>query len=196
MCLTKKTIVVECNDTDDTPKLRFNFIPIPKLRQVELTETKRSPAGRYGPLKEQEIFAKSVDAIGIVHHVGPLGEIGDKPEKKLPKREIAIYDQAGVLFPVVLWSYNAEEFDADPGTIVAFRNARLTEIESYHDEDIEGTYEFSLVLSVITPSTVHLEPDVEERFVLDQWRHLDCDLISIPTNRNPKHMLLGTLCES
>lgn len=46
---------------------------------------------------------------------------------QLPKREAIILDQSGQTLSIMLWSYNAEHFCARPGTIVAFRHARLLE---------------------------------------------------------------------
>lgn len=79
-----------------------------------------------------------MDVIGLVTHVGELegGEVvvdalpedtEDDFQQNIPKREVIICDQAGIPFPVILWSYNAEEFTAVPGTIVAFRNSRVIE---------------------------------------------------------------------
>lgn len=84
--------------------------------------------------------------IGVVQYVGPLEIIQERlgernsPEgaiprprlADLPKREVRVFDQAGILLTVLLWSYNAEEFSALPGTIVAFRNALLMESSEWN----------------------------------------------------------------
>lgn len=129
----------------------------------------------------------------------------------LPKREITICDQSGLLFPVVLWSYNAEEFDAAPGTVVAFRHARLTEIgRSFSSVPVSFTKptnlekpgdenelpEVTRMVSVVAPSTIHIEPDVEERFALHRWLHSDPVLSVIPKHPQFQQPVFGTLCES
>lgn len=67
--------------------------------------------------------------------------------------------------------------------------------EQWIDGKEEETTETSLFLSVVTPSTVHLEPDVEECFVLDQWRSLDRDLSTFPTGCHSRNMVVGQICE-
>lgn len=88
-------------------------------------------------------FTNLLDVIGVLQTVGTLDTAPHKKEvcsfsvnnarllrpitEQLPIKGVTIIDQSGQTLPVMLWSYNAEGFCARPGTIVAFRHARLQE---------------------------------------------------------------------
>jgi hypothetical protein len=103
--------------------------------------------------------------------------------------------------------YNVTEFKAvpSPDSIVAFRNARVVETSTHvftyeafflanvhlrGVEEVESTT-IERILSVVTPNTLHAEPDLEERFALDDWHKLNHDLklISILNDCRPRASL-------
>ncbi|KAF9450272.1 hypothetical protein P691DRAFT_774077 [Macrolepiota fuliginosa MF-IS2] len=186
--LTRRTIIEECHDVHGLPVIRFDFIPIPTLRKLKLEEERRVPPR---PIIG---VGKSVDVIGIVYKVGPLETVMTQINDPIPKRDVIICDQSGLLLPTELWSYNAEEFSAQPGTIVAFRHAKLLEIE---EPGLNNTPARNYrKLSAVTPSTIHIEPSVEESFALRNWRRSDPDLSVIPDLPEVKGALFGSLCDS
>lgn len=97
-----------------------------------------------------------------------------------------------------------------PGTVVAFRHARLTEISRNFSSflvpftkpvildkpgDESELPEIVRKVSVVTPSTIHIEPDVEERAALHRWLRSDPDLSIIPKHPKAQRAVFGTLCE-
>jgi hypothetical protein len=64
----------------------------------------------------------------------------------------------------------------------------FTEEEFVEGEEVESTT-IERILSVITPSTIHVEPDLEERSALDDWRKLNRGIklasLSIPKDYKP-----------
>ncbi|KXN81707.1 Replication factor A protein 1 [Leucoagaricus sp. SymC.cos] len=174
---TKFTMIDECPEMLHEPLyLTFQFIPIPKLRNQKFPlRWHLSPDGSEAKFKEY--FNKSVDVIGMVTSIGALELAGRNGN--VPKRDVIICDQSGLLFP----------FGAH-----AIRHLS----ESYVEGESRETTEISFVLSVVTPSTVHIEPDVEERHALRQWCRAagDLKLMPFPKDYDSQFMDLGTLCGS
>lgn len=122
--------------------------------------------------------------------------------EQVPKREVIIFDQSGQTLLVVLWSHNAEDFCSRPGTIVAFRHARS--IEGWREHtlpnilptswEVTSSYLTSgggspRLLSVMSTSTVHIEPDVEECFALRQWYNSNPHLLAAPSPQTTENAI-------
>ncbi|EKM82291.1 hypothetical protein AGABI1DRAFT_104332 [Agaricus bisporus var. burnettii JB137-S8] len=162
------TMFEECSVISRLPQYRFSFTPIPRLVNMEVNHEITSI---YDPYNDT-LLTWSVDVLAIVKDVSVIDDT-----LKIPVRQVIIFDQSEVELLVKLWSYNAEEFVARPGDIVAFRNAHLLEHVERHADGGEmmshmTTPTYCNILSVITPSTVHLEPEVEERYALRRWYNM------------------------
>ncbi|XP_006457733.1 hypothetical protein AGABI2DRAFT_176347 [Agaricus bisporus var. bisporus H97] len=167
------TVIEECSVISRLPPYRFSFTPIPRLVKMERNDKITST---YDPYNDT-LLTWSVDVLAIVKDVSVIDDT-----LKVPVRQVIIFDQSELELLVKLFSYNAEEFVARPGDIVAFRNAHLLE----HVEHTQSKYyadggelmshttspTYCNILSVITPSTVHLEPEVEERYALRRWYNM------------------------
>ncbi|KAF9450273.1 nucleic acid-binding protein [Macrolepiota fuliginosa MF-IS2] len=136
---TRMTQIEECHETINIPALKFDFVPLSQLRTAP----------------EDSIW----DIIAVVIRIGPLETTkNSKTHCQLFKRSITIADKDETI-SATLWANRAEEFSISIGTAVAFRHVKVA-----NDRDGAGP-----ALTVLSTSTVHVEPQMEEATALRQW---------------------------
>ncbi|KAG6899413.1 hypothetical protein C0993_010450 [Termitomyces sp. T159_Od127] len=98
------------------------------------------------------------DVIAIVKEVSPLSEIISKQQNRtLIKRELTLVDQSGYSVRLTLWGKQAEQFnDGEESPVIAFKGVKVG--------DFGGRS-----LSMISTSTMAINPDLEECFQLRGW---------------------------
>ncbi|KAG5354081.1 hypothetical protein C0989_009779 [Termitomyces sp. Mn162] len=128
----------------------------------ECLDTINLPVIKYNfvPLGGLEDLPKdsTCDVIAIVKEVAPLGEILSKQQnRKLIKREITLVDQSGYSVRLTLWGKQAEQYNnEEESPVIAFKGVRVG--------DFGGRS-----LSMISTSTMAVNPDLEECFKLRGW---------------------------
>ncbi|KAG6814572.1 hypothetical protein H0H92_000100 [Tricholoma furcatifolium] len=127
----------------------------------ECLETSNLPTIKYHfvPLNGLEEVAKDTtcDVIAIVKEVGPLTEIVSKQNRNITKRELVLVDQSGFSVRMTLWGKQAEQYSAElDSPVIAFKGAKVS--------DFGGRS-----LSMVSSSTMAINPDIEECFEIRGW---------------------------
>ncbi|KIJ69175.1 hypothetical protein HYDPIDRAFT_24028 [Hydnomerulius pinastri MD-312] len=107
LSLEKNTEVEECVDASSVPMVKYNFIPLSTLEELQ----KDSTCG--------------IDVIGIVKEIGPLSEITSKANRAVQKRDLTIVDKSQYSVRMTLWGKQAETFAADDLPVVAFKGVKV-----------------------------------------------------------------------
>ena len=131
----------QCTDTENVPQLRFNFVQLAELANVEKDAT--------------------CDIIAVVKEVGELGSITSKAtQRPISKRELTLVDKSAYSIRLTLWGKSAETFSTSSAggdnPIMAFRGVKVG--------DFGGRS-----LSMVSSSTMMSEPDIPEAFELRGW---------------------------
>ncbi|KAG0697017.1 hypothetical protein DFH29DRAFT_812337 [Suillus ampliporus] len=106
LSLEKNTEVEECLETTSVPMMKYNFVQLSSLEELQKDHT--------------------CDVIGIVKEVGPLGEITSKASNRtIPKRDLTIVDTSQYSVRLTLWGKQAEQFTADDLPVVAFKGVKV-----------------------------------------------------------------------
>lgn len=105
--LDRDTVIEECFDEVDVPKMHFSFV---KLNTIESQEPN-----------------SNVDVIGIIRTVNPHFEITSKAGKKFDRRDIVIVDDSGYSVSVGLWNQQSVDFSLPEGSVIAIKGARVTD---------------------------------------------------------------------
>ncbi|KAJ8507485.1 hypothetical protein ONZ45_g10141 [Pleurotus djamor] len=127
----------------------------------ECHETTNLPTIKYNfvPLSGLEELPKdsTCDVIAIVKEAGPLSEIVSKTtNRNIPKRELTLVDKSGYSVRLTLWGKQAESYNVDDAPVIAFKGVRVG--------DFGGRS-----LSMVSSSTMNINPDIEEAFALRGW---------------------------
>ncbi|KAF9227715.1 replication factor-A protein 1 [Gyrodon lividus] len=102
----KNTDVEECVDASNMPMVRYNFIPLSSLEDLQKDSI--------------------CDVIGIVKEVGPLSEITSKATNRTAlKRDLTIVDKSLYSVRMTIWGKLAETFAADDLPVVAFKGVKV-----------------------------------------------------------------------
>ncbi|GAB1313920.1 Replication factor A protein 1 [Madurella fahalii] len=102
----RDTVIEKAEDQSSVPQVRFNFVNIQELGEVEIDAT--------------------VDVIGVLKEVQELSRITSKTtQKDYDKRELTLVDDTGYSVRVTIWGKTASEFDASLESIVAFKGTRV-----------------------------------------------------------------------
>lgn len=104
----RDTVIEKAEDQSSVPQVRFSFVPIQDLQQVEKDST--------------------VDAIGVLKDVGEVSEIMSKNTgKPYSKRELTIVDDSNFSVRVTIWGKTATSFSAMPESVVAFKGVKVSD---------------------------------------------------------------------
>ncbi|KAH0832173.1 hypothetical protein J3R83DRAFT_13086 [Lanmaoa asiatica] len=96
----------QCVDTANLPTIRYNFISLSSLEDLQKDST--------------------CDVIAIVKEVGPLGEVISKASNKsVAKRDLTIVDKSLYSVRMTIWGRQAETFTADDLPVVAFKGVKV-----------------------------------------------------------------------
>ena len=104
----RNTEVQKCEDADNVPQLRFQFVTISDIANVEKDST--------------------IDVVGVLREVHELSEVTSKTTNKaIPKRDLTIVDRTGYQIRMTVWGKQAQEFSVDEDSIVAFKGVKVSE---------------------------------------------------------------------
>lgn len=136
-----QTEIELCTDASDVPEVKYEFVKISELENVEPNQT--------------------CDVIGILESYGELSEIVSKASQRpIQKRELSLVDQSGRSVRLTLWGKNAETFPNNAGVdekpVVAFKGVKVG--------DFGGRS-----LSMFSSSTMMINPDITEAYALRGW---------------------------
>ncbi|KAF9454623.1 replication factor-a protein, partial [Macrolepiota fuliginosa MF-IS2] len=137
LSLDRNTHIEECHEVTGLPQFKFKFVPLNQL----------------------ETLGKDTicDVIGIIKEISPISEITTRQTgRQLHKRELTLVDKTACSVQMTLWGKQAESFNADQNSVVAFRGVRVG--------DFGG-----VSLSMITSSHMQIDPAIEECFSLRGW---------------------------
>lgn len=133
----KDTMVEKAEDNDGVPQVKYNFTTIAALQNVEKDTT--------------------IDVIGVLSDVGEVSEIVSKTTSKpYSKRELTLVDETGYSVRLTIWGKNAETFDAQPESVVAFKGVKVS--------DFGGRS-----LSLLSSGSMNVNPDIDEAYKLKGW---------------------------
>ncbi|KZT02307.1 replication factor-a protein [Laetiporus sulphureus 93-53] len=120
-------------------------VPVVKFNFVEINKLNEIPKD------------STVDVIGIVKEIGDAVEINSRTNKTLTKRELTIVDRSQFSVRLTLWGKQAQDFNVDePQPVIAFKGVKVG--------DFGGRS-----LSMISASTMHVNPDIAEAHALRGW---------------------------
>lgn len=133
----KDTVIEKAEDMDGVPQVRYNFTSLADLQTVEKDST--------------------IDCIGVLQDVGELSEIvGKTSAKPYNKRELTLVDSSGYNVRLTVWGKTAENFDAQPESVVAFKGVKVS--------DFGGRS-----LSLLSSGSMTVDPDIDDAFKLKGW---------------------------
>jgi replication factor A1 len=106
MTFTNDTVIEECHETDNLPKITFNIIPISEIANKQANDF--------------------VDIIGVVKSVGDLTTIVTKAtNREIKKREIHLVDRSNCSVACTLWGSQAENYEEGKQPVVLLKGAKV-----------------------------------------------------------------------
>ena len=108
----------------------INFENCSKIEEVKDDGGIQSQAFDFKNIKEIADIneTKTIDFIGIVHHVTPLTTINLKNGVRKEKRTLSICDQTGMLISLSMWGDQASmiDFTDTPHPVIAIKGVRVS----------------------------------------------------------------------
>ncbi|SCU87614.1 LAFA_0E07800g1_1 [Lachancea sp. 'fantastica'] len=105
--LDRDTVIEECYDEVDVPKMNFSLVKVNAVETMEPSST--------------------IDAIGIIQTVNPPFEITSKAGKRFDRRDITLVDDTNYSVNVGLWGKQALDFNLPEGSVLAIKGGRITD---------------------------------------------------------------------
>ncbi|CCH45720.1 Replication protein A 70 kDa DNA-binding subunit [Wickerhamomyces ciferrii] len=105
--LDRDTVIEECFDADDVPKLSFDFVKLNKIQDLEADSI--------------------IDVVGVIKEVNPHFQITSKAGRAYDRRDITVVDDSQFAISVGLWNKTALEFDTPEGTVIAIKGAKVSD---------------------------------------------------------------------
>ena len=131
------TVIEKADDQSTVPQMRFNFCTIQELQGVEKDNT--------------------VDVLGVLKEAADVDTITSKKDgRQFEKRELTIVDDTGYSVRVTIWGKTASSFDAQPGSVIAFKGTKVS--------DFGGKS-----LSLLSSGTMTVAPDIPDAHKLKGW---------------------------
>ena len=104
----RDTLVEKAEDQTNGPQIKYNFVEISKLDQVEKDTT--------------------IDVIGILKEVAEVSQITSKTTSKpYDKRDLTLVDNSGFAIKLTIWGATATAFDTPPESVLAFKGAKVSD---------------------------------------------------------------------
>ncbi|KAI0386638.1 replication factor-a protein [Hypomontagnella monticulosa] len=104
----RDTVIEKAEDQSSVPQLRFNFVNIQELQNVEKDAT--------------------VDVVGVLKDVGDVSQIVSKNSgKPFDKRELTLVDDTQFSVRLTIWGKTATSFSTQPESIVAFKGVKVSD---------------------------------------------------------------------
>ncbi|NXG50552.1 RFA1 protein, partial [Psilopogon haemacephalus] len=139
------------NDTSIVPCDDAQHLPSVQFEFVSISELEETPKDSI------------VDVIGICKSYEDVTKITVKANnREVSKRNVHLMDASGKLVTATLWGNEAERFDGSRQPVIAIKGARVS--------DFGGRS-----LSVLSSSTVIINPDSPEAFKLRGWYEFDSE---------------------
>lgn len=114
-----------------------------------------------------------LDVLAVVKEVGQLGEVTSRQtNKQVTKRELTLVDRSGFSVRLTLWGKQAEQFNVEDASIIAFKGVKVNDFNGAVFSRLHITSLRSCTgrsLSMTSSSTMSINPDIEEAFVLRGW---------------------------
>ncbi|KAI5119936.1 hypothetical protein M0805_002125 [Coniferiporia weirii] len=104
--LEKTTEIVECENQENAPQVKYAFVPLSNLEEIQKDAT--------------------CDCIGIVKEVSDVSEITSKStSKQVKKRELTLVDRSEFSVRLTLWGKQAETYNVEEHAVLAFKGVRV-----------------------------------------------------------------------
>jgi replication factor A1 len=108
LAFERETLIEKAEDQASVPQVRFNFVSISDLQQVEKDST--------------------VDVIGVLKDVGDASQIVSKSTgKPYDKRELTLVDDSQFSVRLTIWGKMATTFSAQPESVIAFKGVKVSD---------------------------------------------------------------------
>ncbi|GAW21456.1 hypothetical protein ANO14919_109750 [Xylariales sp. No.14919] len=108
LAFERETVIEKAEDQASVPQVRFNFVSISDLQNVEKDAT--------------------VDVVGVLTDVGKVDQIIAKTtQKPYDKRELTLVDDSQFSVRLTIWGKTATTFSAQPESVVAFKGVRVSD---------------------------------------------------------------------
>lgn len=133
--------IEECTETSDVPEVKYQFVPVDQLSDVEPNQT--------------------TDVIAILDDFTEVSEIVSKASQRpVKKRELTLIDSSGMSVRLTLWGQQAENFEktiaGETKPVMAFKGVKVS--------DFGGRS-----LSMFSSSSMVINPDIPESHGLRGW---------------------------
>lgn len=150
LALDRDTVIEECFDTSNVPKIHFNFT---KLNDIENAEAN-----------------SIVDVIGVLKEVNPVFQITAKSTgKPFDRRNITIVDDSNVAITVGLWNTSAVDFTVSEGSVIAFKGCK---IQDFAGRSLTLTHAGSMMVNPDTPEAYLLKGWFDNKGVHENFKSL------------------------
>ncbi|KAI0134186.1 replication factor-a protein 1 [Xylariales sp. AK1849] len=104
----RDTVIEKAEEASDVPQVRFNFVNIQDLQNIEKDAT--------------------IDIVGVLKEVGETSQITSKNTgKPYEKRELTLVDDSQFSVRVTIWGKSATSFSSQPESIVAFKGVKVSD---------------------------------------------------------------------
>eukprot|EP01127_Copromyxa_protea_P001929 TRINITY_DN11830_c0_g1_i1.p1 TRINITY_DN11830_c0_g1~~TRINITY_DN11830_c0_g1_i1.p1 ORF type:complete len:455 (-),score=75.70 TRINITY_DN11830_c0_g1_i1:51-1415(-) len=140
MTLNSSSVIEEVFDSDDLPKIRYEFLQeIDQIQDIDLNTL--------------------VDVFGVISSCSDVSTLTSKKDgRTLLKRSLHIVDKSNRSVEMTLWGDKAENFEGKVGDVIALKNARI------------GEYMNAKNLSAVNSTQIDLNPQgLEGTQILAQW---------------------------
>jgi replication factor A1 len=100
--------MLQAEDQDSVPQVRYNFTTIGELDRVEKDTT--------------------IDTIGVLKEVGEVSEIISKTTSKpFQKRDLTLVDDSLKSVRLTIWGNSAKDFDVNLESVIAFKGVKVSD---------------------------------------------------------------------
>ncbi|GMM38931.1 replication factor A subunit protein [Saccharomycopsis crataegensis] len=106
LSLDRDSVIEECLDDSDVPKLTYNFVPLSKVEDLEVNSV--------------------IDVVGVLREVNPAFQITSKSTgRPYDRRDVVLVDQSQFSITLGLWNKMALDFALPVNSVVAVKGARV-----------------------------------------------------------------------
>ncbi|KAI5951959.1 RFA1 [Candida jiufengensis] len=148
--LDRDTIINECFDESDVPKLNFNFVKLDQIQNLEPNAI--------------------IDVLGALKLVKEPFQITAKSTgRAFERRDITIVDETGFAIDVGLWNNTAVDFNVEEGTVIAFKACK---VQDFNGRSLGLTQSGSLIPNPGTPESYQLKGWYDSKGVNENYKSL------------------------
>ncbi|XP_034034099.1 replication protein A 70 kDa DNA-binding subunit-like isoform X2 [Thalassophryne amazonica] len=140
------------NDYEMTLHSQTSIVPCDESDDIPMVQYDFLPIAELENQNKDAI----IDVIGVCTSAEDVSHIITRTSREVSKRALQLMDTSGKVVTVALWGQEAERFDGSGQPIIAIKGARMS--------DFGG-----ISLSVLSSSTVTVNPDIPQAFRLRAW---------------------------